>query len=86
MRYKLYHGNSAYLSLELVNRKIEENKDDTTEVVVIDAENTSAQVLIDTLASPTLFTSNRILLLKRTYKNKEKENKSGNIKSYQWTK
>lgn len=73
MKYKLYHGNSAYLSLKLVNRKIEENKDDTTEVVVIDAENTSAQVLIDTLASPTLFTSSRILLLKRTYRNKERE-------------
>lgn len=73
MKYKLYHGNSTYLSLRTVNQNIEEKKDNTTEVITIDAENTSAQTLIDILASPTLFTSSRILLLKRTYRNKERE-------------
>lgn len=73
MKYKLYHGHSTYLSLELVNEKVIQERTSTTEVVVIDAENTSAQTLIDTLSSPTLFATNRILLLKRTYRNKEKE-------------
>lgn len=73
MKYKLYHGHSTYLSLELVNKKVVQERTTTTDVVVIDAENTSAQTLIDTLSSPTLFATSRILLLKRTYRNKERE-------------
>lgn len=74
MVYKLFHGASPFLSLEAAHKYIyEEIIKDTFESLAIDADTTKAQNIIDTISSPSLFSSRRIIFLKRVYKNKEKE-------------
>lgn len=75
MKYKLYHGTSSYLSLEAVHSYIDEIKKDdpTVNVNVIDADSTTPQNIVDTLASPSLFTKKRTIFLKRIYRNKERK-------------
>lgn len=81
MRYKLYHGTSSYLSLEAVHSYIEEiqKKDSTMNVSIIDGDTTPYANIIDTLASPSLFTSKRTIFLKRVYRNKEYKELTENI-------
>lgn len=75
MKYKLYHGQSPYLSLKSVHLFLDNSGDNSSsELLVIDAENTDIQIIIDTLSSPTLFSIKRTILLKRIYRNKNKEN------------
>jgi len=74
MKYKLYHGQSAYLSLQSAHRDIEKEKDENQlKVLTINADTLSAQQIIDTLSSQDLFSSQRIVFLKRVYSNKNKD-------------
>ncbi|MCD4756560.1 DNA polymerase III subunit delta [bacterium] len=69
---KLYHGKNKYLSLrsihELLNTEFLNH-----EIITIDADSTKAEKIIDTLYSPSLFSTSKTYFLKRVYKNKEKE-------------
>jgi DNA polymerase-3 subunit delta len=69
---KLYHGKNSYLSLRAVNRYIKENYSNY-ELVVYQAENVDINKIVDDLYSPSLFSTPKIYLLKRVYRNKQKE-------------
>lgn len=72
--FKLYIGNEPYLSLREALRFVSElRKTEHIEYLSIDAEKVDIAVLIDTLSSQSLFTSQRLILLKRPYRNKNKE-------------
>lgn len=72
--FKLYIGNEPYLSLrEALNLVIQVRESQTAEYISIDAEKTDPSVLIDTLSSQNLFSPQRIILLKRVYRNKNKD-------------
>lgn len=75
MEYKLYHGNSAYLSLERVHSHIKEiqSKESSIEVIFYDADNFDPAKLIDILSSQNLFSPKRVLVFKRLNKNKKKD-------------
>lgn len=73
MKYKLYHGNSPYLSLREVHTFIQQEKESKKEIVTIQADITEPKTIIDTIHSPNLFFSARTIILKRTYKNKQKD-------------
>lgn len=74
MKYKLYHGASSYLSLEVVHREIKQRQKDNPEVnlTLLEADSLSAQKIIDSISSPSLFSKERIIFIKRIYRNKEK--------------
>ncbi len=73
MKYKLYHGNSPYLSLREVHTFIQREREQNKEIVTIQADITEPRTIIDTIHSPNLFFSARTIILKRTYKNKQKD-------------
>ena len=69
---KLYHGKDTYLSLRAVHNLLDTRFTDS-DIVILDADSTKAENIIDRLYSPSLFLTPKIYLLKRIYKNKEKE-------------
>lgn len=69
---KLYHGKNQYLSLRAVNQYIKDNFPNH-ELVTYQAESTDLNRIIDELYSPSLFSTPKIYLLKRVYRNKQKE-------------
>jgi DNA polymerase-3 subunit delta len=71
MTYKLYHGASQYLSLRAVKNDIQEYPD--IKFQVLNADTTDSQSIFDTLGSPTLFSNQRGIIVKRLYKNKDKD-------------
>lgn len=75
MKYKLYHGTSSYLSLEVVHEEINKlkNEDPLLSLTLLEADSSTPQKIIDTLSSPSLFSRKRILFLKRINRNKEKK-------------
>ncbi len=75
MKYKLYHGSSHYLSLEAAHEHIDsiKQKKKEIEVLTINADSTDSQTILDTLTSQNLFVPERILFIKRLYKNKKKD-------------
>ena len=75
MKYKLYHGTSSYLSLEVAHKEIEKllSEDSSLSLTLLEADSLPPQNIVDTISSPSLFSKNRILFLKRTYRNKEKK-------------
>ena len=75
MEYKLYHGVSPYLSLRAVHEEIEKFKkeDPTLLLVLLNADSSTPQKIIDSISSPSLFSRRRIIFLKRINKNKEKK-------------
>ena len=75
MKYILYHGTSSYLSLEAVHLYIEEikKKKTSSSISIVEADSITSQNIIDLLTSPSLFTSKRIIFLKRIYRNKERK-------------
>ncbi|HOR52714.1 MAG TPA: DNA polymerase III subunit delta [Candidatus Pacearchaeota archaeon] len=74
MKYKLYHGQSAYLSLKSAHKEIDEKKLNTNiKVLILNADTLSPQQILDTVSSQDLFSSERIIFLKRIYKNKNKD-------------
>ena len=75
MEYKLYHGNSTYLSLEDAHSFILSVKSTTPnlEVIILQAESAPAMSIVDTVFSVNLFTNNRLIFIKRLYRNKSKD-------------
>lgn len=75
MKYKLYHGSSHYLSLEAAHEYIDsiKNKKTGIEILKINADTTDSQTILDALTSQNLFISERVLFIKRLYKNKKKD-------------
>lgn len=72
--YKLYIGNETYISLQKVKRDIFQiQQEETLEYLSLDGEKTKAAEIVDIISSPSLFSTKRILLVKRIYRNKEKE-------------
>ncbi len=71
MIYKLYHGSSPYLSLKALKQEIGSYSD--VEFQIVNAEARDAQSIFDLLGSQTLFVAQRGIIIKRLYKNKEKE-------------
>ena len=69
---KLYHGNNQFLSLRAVHTTLQ-NDYSLKEIIQIDAENNSASNIIDTLYSPSLFSTPRVYFVKRLYRNKDKD-------------
>ena len=69
---KLYHGKDTYLSLRAVHNLLDTQFTDN-DIVILDADSTKAENIIDILYSPSLFLTPKIYFLKRIYKNKEKE-------------
>jgi DNA polymerase-3 subunit delta len=69
--YKLYHGSSPYLSLKALKQEIGSYSD--VEFQIVNAETRDAQSIFDLLGSQTLFVTQRGIIIKRLYKNKEKE-------------
>ncbi len=74
MEYKLYHGNSTYLSLEAVHSHIDKLKKESTltSIDILEADLKDSKEIVDFLASPSLFSTKRTILIKRLYRNKEK--------------
>lgn len=69
---KLFHGKNKYLSLRAAHNLVQNQKKEN-EIIQIDAESFSAEKIIDTLYSPSLFAKPRVYFLKRIYKNKDKD-------------
>ena len=74
MKYKLYHGTSSYLSLKEVHIYINNlrKKNSSISIITLEADSGNPRDILDSISSPSLFSSQRLLFLKRTYKNKEK--------------
>ncbi len=72
--YKLYTGNETYLSLiEAKNFANTLYEDNVTEYISLDVEKIKAEKIVDLLSSNSLFNTKRVILLKRVYRNKEKD-------------
>ena len=72
VNYKLYHGNSVYLSLRAVKNAISSNTEKQN-LITIEADAQKAQQIIDSIQNQGLFVSKRVFLIKRLYKNKNKD-------------
>ena len=74
MKYRLYHGSSSYLSLEVAYSYIDKlhSKDPALSLLSLEADSLPAQNIIDIISSPSLFQEKRILFIKRIWKNKER--------------
>lgn len=75
MEYRLYHGNSPFLSLEALNTKLEHLKatNPLVEISFLEAETSDPNKIVDEILSQSLFSSTRIFIIKRIYRNKKKE-------------
>lgn len=71
MTYKLYHGSSPYLSLRALKQDIKNFTD--VKFQIINAETRDSQEIFDRVGSTSLFESQRGIILKRLYKNKDKD-------------
>ncbi len=74
MEYKLYHGNSTYLSLEEVHSHLSNLKKEnpTINADILNADSKDPREIVDFLTSPSLFSTKRMILIKRLYRNKER--------------
>lgn len=72
--FKLYIGNEPYLSFKEAIRFTKTFKDNPElEYISIDVEKEDSGKIIDLISSQSLFSPNRVIFLKRVYKNKKKE-------------
>lgn len=72
--YKLYTGNETYISLSKAKEFVKTlRSENNPEYISLDAEKVKAGELIDLLSSSSLFNPQRVIFLKRVYRNKEKE-------------
>lgn len=72
--YKLYVGNETHLSLSEAKKCLNSLRiDSNVEYISLDVEKRKAGEVIDLLSSNSLFNPQRIIFLKRVYRNKEKE-------------
>jgi DNA polymerase-3 subunit delta len=75
VKYSLYHGNSPYLSIRASHKalkKIQREKPELN-INILEADNMDASEFVDKISSSGLFSSQRILFIKRLYRNKEKD-------------
>ena len=75
---KLYHGNNQFLSLRAIHTTLKKDFS-TKEIIQIDADSNPASSIIDTLYSPSLFSTPRVYFVKRLYRNKEKDTILSNL-------
>lgn len=75
MEYKIYHGNSPYLSLKEAHKQLEkyEKENPDIKIQVIESDSLDSSKYADILSSSSLFATKRILFIKRLYRNKEKD-------------
>lgn len=73
--FTLYHGKDSYRSLQEARKRIQQLKDESgqAEVVVIDADTSEPERILTVLSSTDLFAGKKVVLLKRVFKNKNKE-------------
>lgn len=71
MIYKLYHGTSQYLSLTAIKKATSDFAD--LKFQILNADTLDSQAIFDTLGSQSLFSTRRGIIIKRLYKNKDKE-------------
>ncbi len=71
MVYKLYHGSSPYLSLRALKQDIKNFAD--IKFQVINAETRDSQEIYDKIGNSSLFETQRGIIIKRLYKNKDKD-------------
>lgn len=71
MVYRLYHGSSPYLSLRALKQDIESFSE--IKFQIINAEARDSQEIYDKIGSNSLFESKRGIIIKRLYKNKDKD-------------
>jgi DNA polymerase III subunit delta len=72
--YKLYIGNDTYLSFSNAKTLVDSiRKENDVEYISIDVEKTKPSDIVDILSSGSLFSNNRLIFLKRIYRNKEKD-------------
>lgn len=71
MVYKLYHGSSPYLSLRALKQDIRSFSE--IRFQIINAEARDSQEIYDKIGSNSLFESKRGIIIKRLYKNKDKD-------------
>jgi DNA polymerase-3 subunit delta len=69
---KLYHGKNTFLSLRAVHNTLNQEFANS-DIIQIDADTLSADKIIDSIYSPSLFSTPKVYFVKRVYKNKEKE-------------
>jgi len=69
--YKLYHGSSPYLSLRALKQDIKNFAD--IKFQVINAETRDSQEIYDKIGNSSLFETQRGIIVKRLYKNKDKD-------------
>lgn len=70
--YKLYTGNETYISLLEAKKCLKSLCIDDVEYISLDVEKTKAGEILDILSSNSLFNPQRVIFLKRVYRNKEK--------------
>ncbi len=71
MVYRLYHGSSPYLSLRALKQDIGHFSD--IKFQIINAEIKDSQEIYDKIGSNSLFEAQRGIIIKRLYKNKDKD-------------
>ena len=69
---KLYHGNNQFLSLRAIHKTLQDEYSQI-EILHLNADSTDASKIIDTIYSPSLFSTPRVYFIKRIYRNKEKD-------------
>jgi DNA polymerase III delta subunit len=70
--YKLYTGNETYISLLEAKKCLKSLCIDDVEYISLDVEKTKAGKILEILSSNSLFNPQRVIFLKRVYRNKEK--------------
>jgi DNA polymerase-3 subunit delta len=73
--FLLFHGKDTYRSLLEARKKIEELKaaSGNAEVTVLDADTSEPEKILNLLSTGDMFSSTRIVMLKRVFKNRNKE-------------
>jgi len=71
MIYKLYHGKSPYLSLKALRNELAHMSDISFQI--LEADMFDSQKIFDILNNQSLFETQRAFVIKRLYKNKDKD-------------
>lgn len=80
---KLFHGKETFLSRRAVKKTLDSLvKDLSAEKISIDAEKADQAEILDILNTNSLFASERVIFLKRPYKNKKKATFIPNLLDY----
>jgi len=70
---KLFHGKETFLSLREAKREIRDIlKKKSVEKIIIEGDKISPESVLDLLNANSLFTSERLIFIKRLYRNKDK--------------